>query len=214
MKFAFAILAMLSLTACGNEVDSVGGGAIAKSLLASTSGALKGSTPGSLGLTRASLEQVVTPVLLATIDSRGQQALLGEVQTNQGVATWSTLDDVTISFRNGVIVATRGLGNDLMASDGAAVAKDGGARSRAYTHLSGEDRSVRRVFNCTTASRGGEVVEIIEISYPTTRISENCSANDLVFQNDYWFSTDGKLRKSRQWISEDVGYLTIEDLRR
>jgi hypothetical protein len=214
MKFVPAIIMLFSLAACGNEIDSVGGGDIAKSLVAVSAAKFKGATSGNLGLTRDALEQVVTPVMLATIDSRNQQALLGEVQKNQGVVTWSTLDDVTISFRDGVIVATRGLGNDLMASDGSAVSRQAANKTRVYSHLNGEDKSIRRSFSCTIMPRGAEVVEIIQISYTVSRVTERCSADGVVFQNEYWFSSDQKMRKSRQWISEDVGYLTIEDLRR
>lgn len=215
MRYAAAIALICALSACGNQTDSLGGTDVAKALFSATTARATGTAPGnSLGLTRQALEQVVTPVQLATIDQRGQQALLGELEANQDVVTWSTLDDVTVSFRNGVIVATRGLGNDLMAAAGPAVQGRSGTVNRVYTHLNGEDQPVRRTFACTVLPRGTETIEIIEIAYVTSRVSESCTSGDLTFQNDFWLSSDQKLRKSRQWISEDVGFLTIEDLRR
>lgn len=214
---ALGLSAALFLSACGNEPDALGGAAMTKAMVTSTTSKLKKAEVATPQLTREMLKLVLTPVMLATIESRGQQAMIAEVQTNGPVATWSTQDDVTISMKGGVIVATRGLGNDLMAASVPAVVRQSAGsegRVRVHSYLNGEDQTVRRQFACSTAALGQETIVIVEISYSATRIRETCTSDDASFQNDYWFTSDQKMRKSRQWISEDVGYLTIEDLRR
>lgn len=206
------LLAALITASCGSDPSPTVG--MARTALASLLGTAKPTAPPQI--TRALLAQVVTPVMLVTVDDRNQQALIAEIQTNRGVATWSSVDDITLSLRNGVIVATRGFGADLMAADVPDISgRSGGkAHSRVHTLLNGEDRAVQTSYVCGVRSAGIKMIEIVEISYETTHIIESCAGGGLRFVNDFWFTSDQTLRKSRQWVSPDVGFLTIEDVRR
>ncbi|MDO9639268.1 MAG: YjbF family lipoprotein [Pseudotabrizicola sp.] len=205
------LLAVLITASCGSDPSPTVG--MARTALGSVLGTAKAPAPPRI--TQALLAQVVTPVMLVTIDNRKQQALIAEIQTNRDVATWSSVDDITLSFRNGVIVATRGFGADLMAADVPEVSpRSGGeAHSRVHTLLNGEDQAVQTRYACSFRNVGMEVIEIVKISYEATHIVESCAGGGMRFVNDFWFSGDQTLRKSRQWISPDVGYLTIEDVR-
>jgi hypothetical protein len=124
---------------------------------------------------------------------------------------------VTVSLRQGVLLATRGFGADLMAADvpgAATLAKGGSAYSRAHTLLDGTDQPIRTIYSCSVMSRQPQAIVVVEVSYQTTHVVESCSDGNSTFENEFWFEGAQKLRKSRQWVSPEVGYLLIEDLRR
>ena len=219
MKYApgLGLISLLALAACGSDTDPASNTAVVRSFAASALGSVKASAPASERMTRARLAEVLTPVMLTTIENTGHQALIAEIETNGPVATWSSVDDITISLRNGVIVATRGFGADLMAATVPAVSRSSGGGqtyTRVHTLLNGEDQAVRTQFACTMQNYGAKTVDIVEISYQTSHVIESCTADGVSFRNEYWISGDQKMRKSRQWISPDVGFLTIEDVRR
>lgn len=211
-----AIIALIAgttfLSACGNDKDAFAIAQVAKAVVPVKAQ----SAGGGLGLTRAVLQGAVSPVLLVTLEKRNQQALLGEIEQNGGVETWSTVDNVTISLRNGVLVATRGLGDDLMSASGqrpnVQISADG-SYSRSYAHLNGLDQNQRVVLACSARSNGPKSIEIVEKNYSVTEIEETCSVSGQTVTNTYWIDTAGKMRKSRQWVSTNVGSIVIEDLR-
>ena len=219
MKYAVALglSALLAVAACGSDTDNSLNTQVVRAFASSAVKGVKPAAPQSAPITRATLATVVTPVMLVRIDSLGQEALIAEVQTNGPVATWSSVDDITISLKNGVIVATRGLGADLMAAAVPSVSQSSGGGqtySRIHTLLNGEDQATRTQFSCTMQNAGVKTIDIVEISYQATHVIETCSADRETFKNEYWFSSDQKMRMSRQWVSPDVGYLTIKDVRR
>jgi hypothetical protein len=170
---------------------------------------------GAVSLKRAELDAISTPAQLVTLQS-GKQGVVGLMQNNRGVTTWSTVDDVTISLRDGVIAATRGLGDDLMAASPVSpiqLVSSAKSYRRAFTHLNGTDQPITTTYSCNAQVDGGQAIEIVQLSYSVTHVTETCSASTLSFKNDYWIGAAG-IRKSRQWVSENAGYLTIEDLRR
>lgn len=215
-KPLFAVLAALVvLSGCGSDQDAF---PVARQVQGFAKERLSGTEAAAqpAQLTRALLAQVVSPVQLVTIEKFKKQALVAEIARNGGVETWSTMDDVTIATRDGVLVATRGFGDDLMS---AAVPGAGRLRSgsdqltRRYVHLSGLDQTVNLTLTCTTSNPVSEAVEIVEKVYSTRRVDETCEGDGLQFTNSYWWDGSGKLRKSRQWVSHNVGSILIEDLR-
>jgi len=206
----------LGLAACGNDTESFAEAKLVRSVLTDRVG---GATPGAATprLDRATLANILTPVQAVTRESTGQQAIIANVAVNNGVETWSSVDDVTISLRNGVLVATRGFGADLMAADvpsRAGLLALGSTHTRAHTMLNGLDQAVRTLYTCSVTKREPQAIVVVEISYQTTHVVETCSGGDQTFENAYWFDRAQNLRKSRQWVGADVGYLLIEDLRR
>lgn len=211
--FVSALAVVTALSGCGNDPEASQVLLVAKSAL---SGAQR-SAPAQPQITRALLDQIVTPVMLARLEKRGAVAPIAEIQRNGPVETWSTLDDITISLRDGVIVATRGLGGDLMAAHVPAASQlssAGSSYTRTYSHLNGEDQMVRREFSCETSAIGQKTIEIIEINYSVRHFVEDCVGASKTFRNDFWLGSAGKFRKSRQWVGEDLGYVILEDPKR
>jgi hypothetical protein len=215
--FLTCALAAMALTGCGNDPESFAGARLVKSAITDGASSLKRSAEpaAKLAIKRSDLDAISTPAQLVTLQN-GKQGLVGLLQNNRGVTTWSTVDDVTISLRDGVIAATRGLGDDLMAAVPVSpnqLASGAKSYQRTLTHLDGIDQAIATTFTCNASIDGRQQIEIVQLSYSTTHVVESCSSASTSFQNDYWIGAAG-IRKSRQWVSENAGYLTIEDLRR
>ena len=68
-------------------------------------------------LTRARIDAPGTPLLLADVEGIETVATLAIVARNKTVETWQTGDRVSLSLDQGLVTATRGLGEDLMSAD-------------------------------------------------------------------------------------------------
>lgn len=210
-----AFLAALVLTACGSDVDETQSAqtfvAFGKKLV----GRGEARASGPVGLTRAALAQIPQPVDLVTVEGLRVSALVLYAGTNGGVETWTSIDDKTISFRQGVIVATRGLGPDLIAADVpplARIASGTGTYVRTHTTLGDEDATVRNRFLCTYKVTANEEIVIVERRHAVRRVQETCSGDSARFINEYWFQ-GGTLRQSRQWMGPELDYITVARLR-
>jgi len=153
-------------------------------------------------LTPAVLARINVPTILAQVPARNAVALLTEVGTNQGVNTYLTADGISISLRDGMIVATRGLGFDLMRADTerpvVAITAPPQTISRAYDHLDGENHLVSVTYECA----------YVKISSRQTK--ETCSSPQQRFENVYQRNQAGKIVSSRQWVSPQIGWINIE----
>jgi len=185
-------------------------------LLAACSGSRETPVDLRLLVTRAQLDQVETPLLAAHLTGPGTLATMVPVGRNGPVTTWRTADDVSISLDGGIVVATRGLGQDLMAADVTEVVevvqqglvKD--RHTRVHTYLDGEYQTQFQGLICRIESRTPERIEIIEQKHNTTRIEESCFSDTAHFANTFWVDRAGTVWKSRQWISPALGYMETE----
>ena len=153
-------------------------------------------------LTPAILAQINIPVILAQVPERDAVALLTKVGANQEVDTYLSADGISISLRDGMIVATRGLGFDLVRADTArplaAVMAPPQTISRAYDHLDGENHLISVAYECS----------YVKISSRQTK--ETCSSPQQRFENVYQHNQAGKIINSRQWVSPQIGWVIIE----
>jgi hypothetical protein len=172
------------------------------------------------GLTRAALEARGQPLLYASVPEMGTAALLGLSGRNGDVVTWRTPDNVSLSFAEGVLTATRGLGPDLMTAETegtrALLAGRGAADDHVLRHsyLDGENRRQIRDYQCRSSGREPETITIAGTRHAVTRVAETCRADGLEFTNTYWRGADGVIWKSLQWIGPDIGHLRTERLSR
>lgn len=168
-------------------------------------------------LTPAQLARAPGPVLLAEMPDVGLAATLQRSGTRAGVETWRTAAGQSLSFRAGVLVATRGLGDDLMSADVAgtqAALRGQGAADypRLLTFLDGEDRTVFRAMVCTMSAPAPATVQGIGTAFPTRLRHETCNTTGLSVTNRYWQDADGTMRRAEQWIGPGLGMLVTERL--
>lgn len=153
-------------------------------------------------LTPAVLARINVPTILAQVPARKAVALLTKVETNQGVDTYLSADGISISLRDGMIVATRGLGFDLMRADTerslAAIAAPPQTISRAYDHLDGENHVISVTYEC------------VYVVISSRQTKETCSLPRQRFENFYQRNQAGKIINSRQWVSSQIGWIIVE----
>lgn len=219
IRAGMAALLMVALGACSNtgptpvvETSRTIGASMGKSAV-DTRNAREVLTP-------AILDEIRQPYLLVEIPSRQASASRTLFHQRGSIQDWRGADGISIILQDDVLVATRGLGADLLSADPVPPAVLRASRSEAYTrvyrHLDTENRLVTESYRCSTAPGGAAQVDLIARQVATRRIIETCrGANDaqLPVINQYWVGTsDGLMSKSRQWVSQSVEYATFHHL--
>lgn len=198
---ALAVLTVLSSCGSRQSEESVLG-PIAQSLIGFTQPA---STPASMEDIRQQITPQVrqrfrhTSLLIAQLESNDRASILVRKGENRDVETYFTPDNISISLQDGVLIATRGLGFDLMSadvSDTIAGLRSGGRAVRIHRYLDGEDQIVIKSYICDY--RGN------------ANVTETCHGKDHTFENSYQMSA-GQVIASRQWIGPHNGYIRLED---
>jgi len=156
-----------------------------------------------------SAEALQGPSMSVQIPSRGANAVLSRVAVNRDVETWLAVDNISLSFRQGVLVASRGLGFDLMAADAQntldALAGQGAeVYRRQMRYLTGDNHSTYLTAGCSMVVVGPETVGGQQLQ----RLEERCQARQSQFTNLFWRDGSGRIVQSRQWVSPQIGYLS------
>lgn len=173
-------------------------------------------------MTRALLDTVTVPLLEVTRERTGQVAYLYlSLARRDGspgrINVWRTQDDASLATRGGVLIATRGLGGDVLSS---AVA----LRATAPGPVTGErvqyiraldNKELRLALTCTVTDLGPAGIEIVGRRHATRHLRERCEGGGGSVVNDYWVdSRAGLIWQSRQWAGPQIGYLRLRRLTR
>lgn len=215
-RYLILLMAALALSACGSDTAEYEGFKVGTTAIARL---LKGKDAKAAPpvMTRAAFDQGGNPLIRAKIEKVGDIAYLGKINEGRGVITWASVDGSALSLRDGVVIATRGIGTDLMSSAGPTASELAHASSvkRQHFYLFGGETEQLRAFDCQIADAGAERIVVLELAYDTRHRIETCTGDSgLTFENHYWFDNRATIRQSRQWISPDVGILELQDLNR
>jgi len=216
-----ALSALALLAACGplNTGSPLAG--IAEGLVARASGAA--TTPANAAsqdprqvLTREAIDASPSELLLITILAGDKAATLLRAGENGDTTTWISPDGISLSFENGLLKATRGLGYDLFGADVAAIRRaidaGGGTAMRHVDFPVEEDLIYTGSFSCEISQKTSEAVEIFGKIHQTTRFEEFCRGEIGEITNIYQVDAAGKVVQSRQWVSPGIGYLEMSRL--
>ncbi len=152
------------------------------------------------------------PLMLAQTEDRRTMSFSSS--TGGAQAVWNGPGGQRMILENDEIVGTASMGSDLVQADRPRTPvqeRVGQTYVRSYHHNTPEQIVVTN-FDCAMEAAGNEDVMILEASYSTTRLVENCDGpGGASFENAYWVDEGGSVRQSRQWVSDEIG--TIEMLR-
>lgn len=221
-----ALVGLMTLAGCSRGPEEASGaielGRAIRSLIAER----RAGDPAPLQINRAFIEQFQQPHLEIIVERPDLTGYLGLGLTRQDdlpgeITTWSADDNSALIFRNGMLIATRGLAGNLISADvpvknGIAGPAHGGQRR--YYLRSGNNQERVVTLACEITDLGPDPLEIYERFYRTRHLQEHCegpvqNGQKTVVLNDYWVdSQNKKVWKSRQWAGPEIGYLRIRDL--
>jgi hypothetical protein len=208
-------LAGLALMSCGTDVDET---LSAQSIAAVGQSAVRGTRQVAAqpsGVTRAGIEGLGRPADMVVVERLGASAAIIQAGMNGDTETWVTFDQKTVAIRQGQIVATRGLQGDLVAAQVpplSRIASATGAHDRTLVTIGDDDQTLRQTYACTLSGAGTQTITVLGRSHATRRVQETCTGVDAQFTNDYWFE-GGILRQTRQWMGQNLGYITHSRVR-
>lgn len=211
LKIAAATAALAGLAACGNSTE--GGGALdtvaqtARQVVAKNRAADQPAAPAQSPADAAAEALRVNPGPLIQVgfESLGRTQVMAMTGRNGAMRTYMTPSEEALILRDGMLIGTRGLGNDLSVAEPQteSLIRAGGSGSgiRVMRYYSGDglERSLR--FSCSVGAgpRPGVTVE-------------SCEGHGVSFQNSFMVQ-GGQIAVSRQWIGPALGYVTIQTLR-
>jgi hypothetical protein len=165
-------------------------------------------------LTRARIDASARPLRIITLEARRVTDAVAETHRIGDVAVHRTVPGLLFAFRDGVLVATRGLGPDLMSADvpsAASLRRASGGHRRVHDYLTGTDATLRLALDCTLAPGGSETLDLFGLALPTRIVVERCAAPGLAIENRYWFDAQGRIRQAREWIGPAAGHIVSAD---
>ncbi len=168
-------------------------------------------------LTPEAIARSPTSALLVVVEQSDRGLSVVPIAANRGTVQWLDGSGGGLFTRDGVLVGTRGLGFDLMTADvaalRAALPRGGGSDLlRVNRHLDGTNQMIAERYLCDLVSEGGETLSFYGRSFATTRLSERCMPVDggPAFTNNFWVERDGTIRRSRVFVSPEIGSLRID----
>lgn len=176
------------------------------------------SAPDPEKLAAAAKSSFAGPIILAQIGKSGHLTVLGEYGRNGATRTYATPNEQTLVLRDGILIATRGLGNDLMSSESAAAAglitrRQAGTVARVYRYLDGEGIERPLPMQCSITLGPAKSFDFAGSHYDTVQVDEACRSNAVNVANSYWVTGAGTVALSRQWIGPALGHVTIQLVR-
>ncbi|MCA0873452.1 YjbF family lipoprotein [Seohaeicola saemankumensis] len=217
-----ALLAGVLLAGCGggNQVEPLelqviraGQAAIAKRTA--------GAPPPRPALTRAALNTVEVSALEVTLERDDVLAYLLIDDTRRDstpgrITVWRSEDNLNVVTRNGIVIATRGLGNDIISSS-VQVSGDSPGPARSGDHVQMvralDNKAVPIPLACDLVDMGAETIVIVERKHPTRHLQQRCEGAGGTVVNDYWVdSARGIVWQSRQWAGPGIGYMRLRRL--
>ena len=226
IRFPLAGLVLLTLAACsGGDRE----GSVFVELAANTQEivARKAADRAQAArppVTRAVLDTLEGSFVEVTLERTGQRAYLAanavRFDASPGeIVQWRTEDDVTLTTRGGVLIATRGLGGHLVSAD---VAVDGarggpaGAGGRTLFVRTGDLEEATLPLTCDVKDQGRTAISIIEQVHQVRYVVERCEAADGgQVTYEYWIdSRDPIIWQAREWAGPHIGYLKIRRVTR
>ena len=218
------VVAALSLSACGQESSAPqspsDAEARALSIVAKLQAIFGGvGSDNSIGLPR-SIPGGFTPEAIAAepgayrlvqINALGLQEPARVIQENGAETTLALQPGPTAAFDQGILVSTRGFGDDLYTMESAglinALRAGGGSLTRRMEFLDAQDQIHLQTFTCAVTAAGAESVNLGLREVTLQRLDEECRSEAIIFDNIYWLDRSGAIVSSRQYVSPTVAYL-------
>ena len=152
-------------------------------------------------------------ILLSSLDGK-KKATLVALGNFKNKLTWVSADGISVSFANGILIATRGYSQDLLESQqtdlNSIFLSSKKRRSKTYRYLNGQNEYEELGFSCSIKTKVNTTSSFLDLELNTTKFTETCEAGTKNHTNEYYVLPNTNIvLKSKQWISEANGYIKI-----
>ena len=164
------------------------------------------TTPVSIKKTNRWLSKFNQPIILVTSGDHRNQATLIALGNNEEKLTWVSADGISLTYDQGVLIATRGYSQDLYAL---AYAKPTNLFSQKQTkykklhrYLDGENKYFDVTFQCIGTKIPSKKIEVLDYSLAVDKFTEDCKSERYTYKNEYDLLAGTTIViVSKQWIS-------------
>jgi hypothetical protein len=230
MTSHFGVLALtfaLTLAGCGTDVSKTENAGIARTTFKGIAALLpkfgKDSDAAAQpvdqeAIALSALQLNAGPVLLVGLEATGGTTAAGMVGENGSMRTYNTPQKQSLILRDGLIVGTRGFGNDVMSANVGAVAalihaRRAGTAPRTPYYLDGEGVERPLPLSCTVSLGETKSYSFAGTDWETMQVAERCTAPNVDITNSYLVTPAGQIALSRQWLAPGLGFVTLQTLR-
>lgn len=221
IRWGAGVIAALALAACSGGTDAP---TLQLQVIEAARAAIAARTnppPQRPPVTRAVLNTLDGTFMEVTREREAQTAFLyPSLRTRDSgpgeITVWRTDSNETVTVRGGVLIATRGLGGDLLSTEvqiaGGGLGPAAGGE-RIFQIFGGNNKQTTLTLACEVSDLGPETIDIIEIRHATRHLREHCQGSSGAITNDYWIDAGrGLIWQSRQWAGPHVGYLRLRQV--
>ena len=154
-------------------------------------------------------------ILLSSLDGK-RTATLVALGNYKNKLTWVSADGISVSFSNGILIATRGYSQDLMESQhnnlDSIFRNTNGSHLKTYRYLNAENDYQELNFSCSIKAQPNINFSTLELNLQTIKFTENCRSKTTRHVNEYYVLPKTNIvLKSKQWISEANGSIIINN---
>lgn len=220
-RFLASLVLISVLTSCSNTPELETGEIRTLNLLKQAlqqSDKPKQFIDARLVLSRQQIDAAKIPILFVELES-GQNGTLTPYPGEGVGQTWLGSDGAIITTDRGILKASRGMGSDLMGSSSSMplwskiISKETYIRKVSY--ITGNNKFYTRIFNCKIRKNNQtELIEIWNVEFRVKKFRANCATNGFETENTFFVDTQNVVRRSKQYHSDAIGYITTERLDR
>lgn len=167
-------------------------------------------------VTREKIDAAGIPLLFIELKSGQNGTSIKYPGVNIG-EVWLGIDGATITLNNGILIATRGVGDDLMATSGnlpnLSQIRSPFSYEKKQTWLSEDNQVSSITLSCKIIISPQPIdIDVFDKRFTVRRAEENCQSENFNVQNLYFVDDLGIVRRSKQYHGKSTGHILIERL--
>ena len=146
------------------------------------------------------------PIILVSSLDKTNEATLVALGNNEEKLTWVSADGISVSYDNGILIATRGYSQDLLSLKYKNPANLFSASEikydKVHRYLSGQNNYHDIYFKCTGIKKFSKPTQILEYNLSVDTFVEKCEHSTYNYVNTYDLLAGTTIvLRSTQWIS-------------
>ena len=139
--------------------------------------------------TNSWLSKFKQPIILVSSADHKNQATLIALGNNEEKLTWVSADGISLTFDQGILIATRGYSQDLFSLDYKnpkdLFSSNKIIYSKVHRYLGGDNRYNDITFQCTGIKIPSKKIQILDYTLAVDKFTENCKSARYEYKNEY-----------------------------